>query len=161
MTTKVLTVAALALAVVTGSGGVALFGVHAADAVKPGKWEFTSQMQMPAMPPLPPGVSLPAGVQPRPGGVSATHTGCVDPDRAVPTDPRHECTIDRMTRTGGTVSWATTCATAQGTVRSEGVAHYSGDTMEATLTTHIPQAGGRAIETSQRITGHYLGPCRK
>lgn len=133
---------------------------YAADAIKPGKWEFTSQMQMGAMPALPPGLTLPPGVTiPPGGGMSATHASCIDPDKAVPTDPRPECKIDRMQRDGATVSWATTCTTGQGSVRSQGVARYSGNTMDATLITQVPQANGATMETKQRIAGRYLGPC--
>jgi hypothetical protein len=139
---------------------------YAADAIKPGRWEFTSQMQTPAMPAtpqLPPGVTLPLGVTmpPAGGGMNVTHTSCIETDKAVPTDPRPECKIDRMQRDGGTVSWATTCTTGQGTIRSQGVARYSGDTMNSTLITQVPQAGGNTMETTQRITGRYLGPCAR
>lgn len=132
-----------------------------AQGIKPGRWEFTSQMQMPGgAPQLPPGTQLPPGVQmPAGGGMSASHTSCIDPERAVPTDPRPECKIDRMQRSGTTVNWSTTCTTAQGAVRSTGVAQYSGDTMQATLETAIPQVGGRTMTTTQRISGRYLGAC--
>src|SRR5207245_3950170 len=95
----------------------------AAETIKPGRWEFTSQMQMPGGAQLPPGTSLPQGVQSRPGGVGATHTSCIDPDTAVPTDPRPECRVERMQRDGARITWSTSCTTAQGTVRSDGVAH--------------------------------------
>jgi len=135
---------------------------YAQDAVKRGRWEFTSQLQTPAMPQMPPGVSLPPGVQAPPGGgMSATHTSCIDPEKAVPTDPRSECRVDGMQRNGGTITWSTTCTTPQGTVRSEGVAHYRGDTMEGTMTTRVPTANGQTMDNTQRITGRYLGPCPK
>jgi hypothetical protein len=134
----------------------------AQTAVKPGRWEFTSQLQMPSAPQLPPGVSLPAGVQAQPGGgISATHTGCIDPDKAVPTDPRQGCKIDGMKRNGGTITWSTTCTSQQGTVRSEGVAHYHGDTMDGTMTTHVPTGSDQTMTNNQKITGRYLGPCTR
>ena len=37
----------------------------------------------------------------------------------------------------------------------------TGNTMEASLTTQVPQANGGTMETSQRIVGKYLGPCAK
>jgi hypothetical protein len=148
---QIIALSSLALA------GMAVGPAQAADSVKPGNWEFNAQMEMTP----PPGEKPPPGVQPRLGGVGVKHTGCIEPDKAVPIDPRPECKIDRMTRNGGTVSWATTCTTPRGPVRSEGVAHYAGDTMEAALTTRIPQPGAAAIETRQRITGRYLGPCTK
>jgi hypothetical protein len=151
--------ALLFLALQTGPGNTL---AYAADAVKPGRWEFTSQLQMPAKAQLPPGVQLPPGMSvPPSGGAGASNTLCVQPDKAVPTDPRPECKLDRMRRNGGTVNWATICKTAQGTVRSRGIAHYTGDTMEARLSTQVPQANGGTMETSQRIVGKYLGPCAK
>lgn len=121
---------------------------RAADAIKGGNWEFTSQLQGLA------GAAAPSG-----GVVGSTQMLCINAERAVPTDPRQGCTIDRTQRNGGTVSWTGTCTTPQGKVRSEGVAQYSGDTMQATLTTHIPQPNGNTLDTSQRITGRYRGAC--
>jgi Protein of unknown function (DUF3617) len=150
------------LALAAGLAAAPMASAHAQNAVKAGRWEFTSQLQTPAMPQLPPGASLPPGMQTQPGGgIGATHTSCIDPEKAVPTDPRPECKVDNMARNGGTITWSTTCTTQQGTVRSEGVAHYLGDTMEATMTTHLPAGDGRTIDNSQRITGRYLGPCAK
>src|SRR5262249_49373137 len=155
-------------AMLTPFGRILLSGFFAAavtttalaqGAVKPGRWEFTTQMQMPATPQLPPGVSLPPGVQAQPGGMSATHTSCIDPERAVPHDPRQGCRIDRMNRNGGTITWSTSCTTQQGTVHSDGEAHYHGDTMDATMTTRVPVASGQSMDNVQRITGRYLGPC--
>ena len=139
----------LALLAVSPGGGA---GAAAVDAVKPGRWEFTSQLQLPGAPPT---------TAAAPAGASASHTMCVDPDKAVPADPRPECKTERMSREGGTVNWATACTSPRGAVRSDGVAHYRGDAMEASLTTHIPQPDGHTIDTHQRIIGRYLGPCRK
>ncbi|MBV8493756.1 MAG: DUF3617 family protein [Alphaproteobacteria bacterium] len=132
-----------------------------ADTVKPGQWEFTSQMEMPGMPKLPPGVQLPPNAQMQQSGMKSTYKTCVDSERAVPSDPRGQCRIEHVQRNGATVTWTGTCTTAQGTVRSEGVAHYSGDTMEANLTTQVPGANGQAMNTTQHITGHYLGACAR
>lgn len=124
------------------------------QAIKPGRWEFTSQLQMPAGVALPAGVQLPAG-----GGAHATHTGCIEADKAVPTDPRPECHIDRITRDGAVITWVANCTESHGVVHSAGVARYSGDRMEGTLTTRLPQPGGKFIDTTQTITGRYLGAC--
>jgi hypothetical protein len=132
-----------------------------ADTVKPGQWEFTSQMQMPGMPQMPAGSSLPPNVQMQAGGMKSTYRTCIDAEKAVPSDPRGQCKIDNVRRDGATISWTGTCATGQGAVRSEGVARYSGDTMDANLTTHVPGANGQAMKTTQHITGHYVGACAK
>ena len=139
-----------------------VISASAAETIKPGRWEFTSQMQLPGGAQMPSGTSLPPGVQGRPGGgMSATHTSCINPDQAVPTDPRPECRVERMQRSGPTITWSASCTTGQGTVRSDGVAHYAGNAMEATLTTHVPGHGGAVMDTKQRITGRYLGACTR
>jgi hypothetical protein len=133
-----------------------------ADTVKPGQWEFTSQMQMPGGMQLPPGVQAPSGTSTPPGGgMQSTYRACVDSERAVPSDPRGACRIDNVRRNGATVTWTGTCTTGQGTVRSEGMAHYSGDTMQANLTTQVPGANGQTMKTTQHITGHYIGACAR
>ena len=133
-----------------------------ADTVKPGQWEFTSQMQMPGGMQLPPGVQAPSGTSMPPGaGMQSTYRACVDSERAVPSDPRGACRIDNVRRNGATVTWTGTCTTGQGTVRSEGMAHYSGDTMQANLTTQVPGANGQTMKTTQHITGHYVGACAR
>jgi len=132
-----------------------------ADTVRPGQWEFTSQMQVPGMPQLPAGAQLPPNVQAQAGGMKSTYRTCVDSEKAVPSDPRGQCKIENVRRDGPTVTWTGACATGQGTVRSEGVARYSGNTMDATLTTQVPGANGQTMKTTQHITGHYVGPCAK
>jgi len=114
------------------------------------------------MPQMPAGAQLPSGTTTQPGaGMKSTYRTCVDSEKAVPSDPRGQCKIEHVERQGATVTWTGTCATGQGTVRSEGVARYSGNTMEANLTTHVPGAGGQTMKTTQHITGHYVGPCTR
>jgi hypothetical protein len=149
--------AALAVAVVAGA--------HAADVIRAGKWEFAAQVQVPNLPKLPPGITLPPGINVGPGGINVTRTSCVNQATAVPPDLRPpaeqhgQCKIDRLDRNGGTVHWTTTCTTQEGSIHSEGTAHYTGDKMEATLLTRSVDQSGRAQQTSQRITGRYLGAC--
>ena len=125
---------------------------HAADAVKAGKWEFTTQMQLPPMPQSQP------GAQPGPAsGQPMTRTACVDPGHPIPLED--QCKLDNMQHRGATVSWSMTCDMPQGAVRSTGSARYAGDTMTATLTARIPGPNGRPVDAPGRITGRYLGPC--
>jgi hypothetical protein len=153
--------AAAAMLLALFQAGAAI-SASAAETIKPGRWEFTSQMQLPGGAQMPSGTSLPPGVQGRPGGgMSATHSSCINPDQAVPTDPRPECRVERMQRNGATITLSASCTTGQGTVRSDGVAHYAGNAMEATLTTHVPGHGGAVMDTKQRITGRYLGACTR
>jgi hypothetical protein len=144
-----------------------VFGVaQAADAIKAGKWEFSAQMQMPNVPKLPPGVTLPPGVNIGPGGVNVTKTSCVNSATPMPTDmhspnDQHgQCKVGNVNNSGGTVTWETSCTQNDGSViHSDGIAHYTGDTMEATLKTRVTGGSGGTNETTQHITGRYLGPC--
>jgi len=141
-------------------------GAQAADPIKSGEWEFSTQLQAPSMRELPAGTSLPPGAQPAAsgggmpgGGMKVTHTQCVEPDKAVPSDPRRECKVEKMERKGSVIAWSTSCKGAQGTVESAGTARYSGDTMVANLNVHAPNGRGGVLETTQHIMGRYLGPC--
>ena len=109
-------------------------------------WQFTSQGDMPAPS---------SGSQTE---ISGSFTNCIDPARTVPVDPRFSCKVNGMNRNGAAVTWATTCTTPHGTFQSQGMAQYSGDTMSGTLTTYVPMIGG---QVTQRISGRYLGPCRR
>ncbi len=146
---------------------------EAADQVKGGKWEFSVQVQIPGLaqlPPgitLPPGVAMPAGVQIGSGGVSVVRAECINAANPVPVDPRGTgqgggpCKLDKMEASGGTIKWAATCTSPDSVVRSEGVAHYNGDTMEADFTMRTTAKGSPPMEMSQHMTGRYLGPCDK
>ena len=140
----------------------------AAEGFKPGKWEFSVQIQMPNMPQLPPGVTLPPGMHISPGGgMSVTHTSCLTDANPVPADKPPgqrdtgdvHCKVDKMERKGGDVQWASTCTSPDGTMRSEGDAHYRGDTMEANFMAHTTSPGGPPTTVSQHMTGRYIGAC--
>jgi Protein of unknown function (DUF3617) len=130
---------------------------RAVEEIKGGKWQFTTQMQMPAAP------QSPSGVQPRPeGNTSMTRTACIDQANPVPADTQQgnvQCKLDEVDRRGSNVTWSMTCASPRGAIQSAGAARYTGDTMEATLTARIPGPNGQPMDTPGRITGRYLGAC--
>jgi hypothetical protein len=145
---------------------LAVGSAHAADAIKAGKWAFSAQVQVPELPKLPPGIKLPPGLNIGPGGINVTKTTCVESSSPIPADlhgpsEQHgQCKVGGLTNKDGTVTWETTCSQSDGSVvHSDGVAHYTGDTMEATLKTRVSGGTGGASETTQHITGRYLGPC--
>ena len=150
--------ALLAVAVAAGAA-------HGAEAIRAGKWEISAQVQVPNIPKLPPGIILPPGISMGAGGVNVTRTTCLTESKPVPDDirPPHEqkgdCKIEKLDKQAGTVNWETTCKTPDATVHSKGTAHYAGDKMEATIRNIVSNAGGRPNETSQHMTGRYLGPC--
>jgi hypothetical protein len=145
---------------------LAVGSAQAADAIKAGKWEFSAQVQVPNMPKLPPGVTLPPGINLGPGGINVTRTSCVSSGTPIPADlhppsQQHgQCKVATLDNSGGTVRWETTCTQPDSSVvHSEGVAHYAGDTMEATLKTRVSGGNAPVSETSQHITGRYMGAC--
>jgi len=138
--------------------GTAATAARAAEEIKSGKWQFTTQMQMPGMPQQPPGYQ--ARPSPNPG---TSHADCIDAANPVPAEARQgnlQCKRDKMERHGGTVTWSTTCTAPQGPpIRSDGVAQYTGDRMEGTVTTHVIGPDGKPVDNPGHITGRYLGPC--
>jgi uncharacterized protein DUF3617 len=125
---------------------------RAADEIKSGKWQFTTQMQLPGAAQSPPGVQASAG-----GNAPMTLTACIDATNPVPAEA--QCKLDRVDRHGGVVTWAMTCNTPRGPILSAGSGRYAGDTMEATLTARVPGPNGQPVDAPGKITGHYLAPC--
>lgn len=141
---------------------------RAEDQIRAGKWEFHVQVAGVNIPKLPPGVQLPPGIQMGAGGVSVTRTSCITSNNPIPPDNRmaktgdrdNQCKIAKMDRHGGSVSWIIDCQSPHGAMHSEGEAHYYGDSMEATFKSRT-SPNGAPTETSQHITGRYLGPYDK
>jgi len=125
---------------------------RAADEIKSGKWQFTTQMQLPGAAQSPPGVQASAG-----GNAPMTLTACIDAANPVPAEA--QCKLDRVDRHGGVVTWAMTCNTPRGPILSAGSGRYAGDTMEATLTARVPGPNGQPVDAPGKITGRYLAPC--
>ena len=131
----------------------------AAGTIKPGRWEFIAQLQT-AAPELPASTPLPPETEPQSGGgIKTSYSGCITSDKAVPAEFGPQCRLDSSDRKGPRITWSMTCTNAKGAVRSDGVATYAGDTMEATMTSHLPGANGKMTDITQRITGRYAGAC--
>ncbi len=125
---------------------------RAADEIKAGNWQFTTEMQLPGAAQSPPGVQASAG-----GNAPMIRTACIDAANPIPAEG--QCKLDQVDRHGGVVTWAMTCNTPRGPILSAGSGRYAGDTMEATLTARIPGPNGQPVDTPGRITGRYLGAC--
>lgn len=132
--------------------GAVSVGSQAADEIKGGKWQFTTQMQSPGGSQQPPGAQAAAG-----GNAPMTLTACIDSANPIPAEG--QCKLDQTDRHGSVVTWAMTCNSPRGPIRSAGSARYAGETMEATLTARVPGPNGQPVDTPGRITGRYLGPC--
>ena len=127
--------------------------------VKPGRWQFTAELQPPS-PESPTGAQSPQGVLPASGGgIKTSYYGCITSERAIPAELGPQCKLDSTERSGPAITWSMTCTNPQGAVRSDGVAQYSGETMESTMISHLPGADGKVTDMTQHITGRYIGPC--
>jgi hypothetical protein len=157
-----------------------LFGIAAAvisagtafaaeDTLKPGKWEFVTDIQGPKPPPMPRGQKLPPGVEIRPdGSMHVTQSVCVSAKNPVPVGPppqspggpgKPDCKIEKMERNGGDAHWAMTCNGPQGAMHAEGEAHYRGDTMQASTRSHVTAPNQPPADVTQNTTGRFLGAC--
>ena len=124
---------------------------QAADEIRSGKWEFTTQMQ------------LPSAVQSAPAGQAAgrnapmTRNACIDAANPIPAEA--QCKVDQVDRRGSLVTWTMTCNSVRGEIHSAGSARYTGSTMEGTVTARGPGPNGQVVDTPGPIAGRYLAPC--
>lgn len=154
-------VAALAVAVLAPSA------VRAQD-IKPGKWEYTTQMDMGnrPMPQIPPDkvAQMPPAMRAKIEGLMqgrTTYSACITADMPVPKNPRGgDCNVAKMERSGGTIRWHASCTMPNGaTATADATAVYSGDAMTMDMTIRAERDDGRPMTMRQHITGRYLGPC--
>src|SRR5260370_37531067 len=119
--------------------------------IKSGKWEFTTQMQLPGAV-----QSAPAG-QAAGGNAPMTRTACIDAANPIPAEA--QCKVDQVDRRGSLVTWAMTCNSPRGEIHSAGSARYAGNTMEGTVTARVPGPNGQPVDAPGHIAGRYLAPC--
>lgn len=113
--------------------------------IKEGKWEITTNVEMPGMPE---GMS----------NHTFTHTQCLTSDHFVPKGSQNqsgqECRMEDVQTSGDTVTWKMHCKTPQGDVDGEGRITYSGDTFEGRMKMRLPSG-----EMTHQMKGRYVGPC--
>ncbi len=151
--------------------GVAVVQVSPAWAqdIKPGKWEYTTQLNMGnrSMPPIPPDklAQMPpemrARIEQMMHGNTTTYSSCITADMPVPKNPRGgDCSVANMERNGGAIHWRASCTMPNGnTASAEATATYDGDAMTMDMTIRTERDDGRPLTMRQHITGRYLGPC--
>ena len=142
---------------------------EAADDIREGKWEFTSEMQMegmPQMPALPPGVALPPGisVSTRGNTMHSTVVKCVTKEDLLPASSEQKndakCKTTKMERRGNMVKWSTVCNDGGMKMTGNGVATYSGAVMDSTMTM-TTEGQGQSIRQTVKTKGKSLGLCGK
>jgi hypothetical protein len=75
---------------------------------------------------------------------------------------RGQCKVAKLDSSGGTVRWESTCTQASDAtaVHSEGVAHYTGDTMTADVKTVVNSPGGAPYDMTQHCDRSLSGTLR-
>ena len=124
---------------------------YAQTPMRPGRWEVTTQMQMPNMP-----VQMPA----------MKTTQCVtpeqlkDPANAVPRGPQNgrgrpnqDCKVSDYKASGNKVTWNMSCSAPQA-MTGTGEMTFVDDTYTATMKMQSPQG-----EMEMKMSGKRLGDC--
>lgn len=120
------------------------FGIVSAESnLKPGKWEITTETEMPGMPMQVPPV---------------THTQCMTLDDMVPQNSQsgQECQISNINVSGDTVTWTIVCTNQGGTMEGKGEICYKGDQMHGTMEMVMK---GQGMRMTSRIKGRRIGNC--
>ena len=137
---------ALAL-IVTALGLVSASAVLADGGLREGKWEVTTQMQMPGVP-----MQLPA----------TTRTQCVtkaqqdDPASTLPSgspDPQAKCKASDYHRDGNKVTWKVTCTGSQ-PMTGQGSIVVDGDRYDGTMVMTMDQGS-----MTMKYAGKRVGDC--
>ena len=129
----------------------------ASGLVKPGLWEFSAELQPADPPPYDP--EKPAPDTAKANAAKTIYTSCLAEANALPVSLGSQCRLDRSERRGAQIIWWMSCPDRQ--VRAEGVALYAGETMNATMISHLGTADGAVTDVMQHIAGRYLGACRQ
>ncbi|RJP77467.1 MAG: DUF3617 family protein [Desulfobacteraceae bacterium] len=117
----------------------------AGPALKEGKWEITTKMEMPGMP-----MEMPA----------FTHTQCMTNNDFLPENTQQQqsedCDAVDVKTSGNTVTWSTKCKGEDGDIIGTGTMTYKGDTFTGTMKVN---QGGMVMTT--KMNGKYIGKCDK
>lgn len=110
-----------------------------------GKWEITTQMEIPGLPFAPPPVK---------------YTQCLSKQDAVPqqSEQKNNCKMISNDIQGDTVFWVVECKEKVDTVRSTGQVTYHKDRFEGTI--NIVSSGKNGGTMSSKMSGKRLGDCK-
>ena len=138
---------ALALATATVLSLVAVPHVLAQGALREGKWEVTTQMQIPGVP-----VQLPSNTRVQ----CVTQAQQEDPASTLPSgppDPNTHCTASDYHRDGNKVTWKVTCTGSQ-PMTGEGSIVVDGDRYDGTMVMTMDQGS-----MTMKYAGKRVGDC--
>jgi Protein of unknown function (DUF3617) len=126
-----------------------------------GNWDVTIEMQMPNMPNMPQGMTIP----PIKTTQCITKEQAADPSKAMPTPPQRgggpapDCKVSDYKTVGNKVTWSMSCtgaAAASGT----GEFVYTDDAYTGQMVMNV-ERGGQPMAMTMKYTGKRLGDCTK
>lgn len=117
----------------------------AENPAKPGKWQITTQMEIPGMP---------FKVPPIKTEICLTEEDLKDPAKTVPNDPKAKCAISDYTVDGNTVTWTVDCPKQD--TRGKGTVTYDGDSYTGNMKMTVGEQ-----EMTTKYSGKWLGECKK
>ena len=116
--------------------------------IKEGLWEITTKVEMKGVP-----MQMPTTMVKQ----------CITKDKAVPKSASedYECKTKDYKVSGDTVTYSVECWGKGGLMITEGKTTYKGNTFNGTSTTKIKAKGQQEMQMSNKISGKYIGPCKK
>ncbi|HDQ03251.1 MAG TPA: DUF3617 family protein [Deltaproteobacteria bacterium] len=125
-----------------------LFVFGAFAEIKEGLWEITTRAEMKGVP-----VQMPA----------TTVKQCITKDKPVPKSASddYECKVKDYKVSGDTVTYKMECWGKDGLMITEGKTTYKGNIFDGTSTTRIKTKGQPEMQLANKISGKYIGPCKK
>ena len=152
-------------------------GVVHAEGMKPGLWEFTTEMKgagMPAMPAIPEaqrkqmeamGIKLPTAAG---GGIGVTTKVCITPDQAkkgVPPNTEKDgekCEQTDVKTSGKTTTWKMICTGKHKVAGSGTVTYDSNEQFNGETAMHMQDGPRGPMTMNNKYSGRYLSAeCKK
>ena len=143
------------------AGSVSLIAQVGGGPRRDGNWDITMEMQMPGMPNMPAGMSMP----PIKTTQCITREEAADPSKSLPKPPAgrggpaQDCKVSDQKAEGNKVSWAMVC-TGANPMTGTGEIVYATDSYTGTMVMNMAR-GGQMTAMTMKYTGKRLGDCTK
>jgi hypothetical protein len=116
--------------------------------IKDGLWEITTKVEMKGIP-----AQMPA----------TTVKQCITKSNPVPQSDakNYECKTKDHSVSGNTVTYIVECTGKNSAMLTIGETTYKGNTFDGTSTTTVKTKGQPDMQINNKISGKYIGPCKK
>jgi hypothetical protein len=116
--------------------------------IKDGLWQITTKVEMKGIP-----AQMPA----------TTVKQCITKNNPVPQSDakNYECKTKGHSVSGDTVTYVVECTGKNSAMIIIGETTYKGNTFDGTSTTTVKTKGQPDMQINNKISGKYIGPCKK